>query len=274
MIRLNHKRPTETTNVSRTKLIIHPTCISSYNIVKTLAGRDLLGEINIIVAETPFDVVRYGVWSVPLLVVDEKPVAADPLTPEEVEAVLNHREIPVRNPIEAFKDTVIHSGYLSSIVGLWGSIDPVLTREIVSIAVRAPLTKIDVDKALREISEKKNEVYRELLDVIHRTLAVGFTRELLWASRGELTEETLFKTINPLVVKTWLIAKTSIGRIGLPGKPWEISTGIEELIVEFIEKGARGILNKVKREYETLKNDSEYWEILERIRVRSGAAGI
>ena len=100
-----------------------------------------------------------------------------------------------------------------------GSINPVLTPSIVSVAVRAPLTGIRVEEALRLTYEKKNEIYSELVGVIHRTLAVGFAREALWASKGELKEEKLLEIANPLDVKTWLIAKASIGRIGLPSKP-------------------------------------------------------
>jgi predicted thioredoxin/glutaredoxin len=197
--------------------------------------------------------------------VDGQAAATDPVEYSELEAIIENRELVIRDPLEAFKNTIIHSGYLSSIVALWGSINPVLNNEVISVAIREPITKIDVEYVKGRIVEKKEEIYREIIDVVYRTLGIAFVRELLWASRGELTEDDLTKYVNPLIVKTWLIAKASIGRIGLPRDPWNRGSESAEAISNFISRSARGILNKVKREYEEITSDEDYWRVIREI---------
>ena len=87
--------------------------------MKSLARGNLLGEVEIVAAESPIYVQRYSAWSVPLLLLNDTPVAADPLSPGDVEALIRQRDITLKDPVEAFKETIIHSGYLSSIVALW-----------------------------------------------------------------------------------------------------------------------------------------------------------
>jgi predicted thioredoxin/glutaredoxin len=215
--------------------------------------------------ENPFQIINYKAWSVPWIIVDGQAAATDPVEYPELEAIIENRELVVRDPLEAFKNTIIHSGYLSSIVALWGSIDPVLNNEVISVAIREPITKIDVEYVKERIVEKKEEIYREIIDVVYRTLGIAFVRELLWASRGELTEDDLTKYVDPLIVKTWLIAKASIGRIGLPRDPWNRGGESAEAISNFISRSARGILNKVRREYEEITSDEDYWRVIREI---------
>ena len=243
-------------------MLIHPTCSSSYSLVKKLIEENTISRVKLVSMENPFQIINYKAWSVPWVIVDGQAVAADPIEYPELEAIIENRELVIRDPLEAFKNTIIHSGYLSSIVALWGSINPVLNNEVISVAIREPITKINVEYVRERIVEKKEEIYRETIDVAHRTLGVAFVRELLWASRGELTEDDLIKYINPLIVKTWLIAKASIGRIGLPRDPWSRGSESAEAISNFISRSARGILNKVRREYEEITSDQEYWMVI------------
>ncbi len=260
-------------------MLIHPTCLSSYRLIKNLIEKNTISRVKLVLMENPFQIINYKAWSVPWIIVDGQAAATDPVEYSELEAIIENRELVVRDPLEAFKNTIIHSGYLSSIVALWGSINPVLNNEVIlwgsinpvlnneviSVAIRKPITKIDVEYVKERIVEKKEEIYREIIDVVYRTLGIAFVRELLWASRGELTEDDLTKYVDPLIVKTWLIAKASIGRIGLPRDPWSRGSESAEAISNFISRSARGILNKVKREYEEITSDEDYWRVIREI---------
>ncbi|MCC6041667.1 MAG: hypothetical protein LM554_00760 [Desulfurococcaceae archaeon] len=249
----------------RVEVLIHPTCLSSYRLIKKLIEKNTISRVKLVSMENLFQIINYKAWSVPWIIVDGQAAATDPVEYPELEAIIENRELVVRDPLEAFKNTIIHSGYLSSIVALWGSINPILNNEVISVAIREPITKINVEYVKERIVEKKEEIYREIIDVVYRTLGIAFVRELLWASRGELTEDDLTKYVDPLIVKTWLIAKASIGRIGLPRDPWNRGSESAEAISNFISRSARGILNKVRREYEEITSDEDYWRVIREI---------
>ena len=254
----------------KVEVFIHPTCISSYHLVKGLLERRLLDKLVLHVACDPSYALKRGAFSVPWVVVDGVPTAADPVSVDEVESIIEGKPLEPLDPVTAIKNTILHSGYLSSVVALWGSFKPVVTVDVISIATRSYLTRVDVYEALRAVSAKGEELYRELIGQITRSLAVGFTRELFWASNGALDEETLKSTATPLVVGAWLIAKASVGRIGLPSRPWKAGKEVAIEVANFIQRSSKGLLNKVKEEYTVIASDEDYWRVVE----ACGAAGI
>lgn len=245
------------------EIVIHPTCGSSYRLQKHLHGKGILDKVKVIVADNPFIAFKYGAWSVPWITVDGKPVAADPVEPVEIEALVLGGEFRFsKNPREALEDTLLHSVYLSSVVAIWGSIDPIIQRDILSVAMRAPLTGADIEQAVRDLRRGSSDIYKELIEKINRALAVSFTRELWWLHNGELSEEQLIELSKPVTIRAWLTAKCSIGRIGLPSDPRGIAREAGAKISEFIARNARGLISRVSREQLEILNDSEYWEFI------------
>lgn len=254
----------------RVEVFIHPTCISSYYLVKGLAERSLLNKLVLYVACDPSYALKRGAFSVPWVVVDGVPTAADPVSVDEVELIIEGRSLEPLDPFTAIKNTILHSGYLSSIVALWGSLKPVIMVDVISIATRSHLTRVDVHEALRAVLAKGEELYKELVGQVTRSLAVNFTRELFWASNGALDEKTLKSTATPLVIRAWLIAKASIGRVGLPSRPWKAGEEVAKEVANFIQRGSKRVLNKVKEEYTVITSDEDYWRVIK----TCGAAGI
>ena len=255
--------------MSTVELVVHPTCFSSYRLLKTLRERGLLNRLRILVADKPGVGLEKKAWSVPWLLVNGEPAAADPLEPWEVEAVLEGRSLqPPSDPAESFMTSVMHSSYASSLVVLWGSLEPVLDKGFAKAVYRAPLTRVDVDKALGEVRERAGGLYGEWVDRLRRTLAVAFARELYWFSNRKLTVDGLLQASRPEVIGAWLLAKASIGRVGLPPNPLGAGVVNAEEISSFISKGAKGILNKVENEANTLFNDEEYWSIISWLKSR------
>ena len=253
--------------MSIVELVVHPTCFSSYRLLKTLGEKGFLNRLRILVANKPSIGFEKKAWSVPWLLVNSEPAAADPLEAWEVEAALEGRGLrPPADPAESFMTSVMHSSYASSLVVLWGSLEPVLDKGFAKAAYRAPLTGVDVDKALEEVRGRMRELYDEWVDKLRRTLAVAFARELYWSSNRRLTTDDLVSASRPEVIGAWLLAKASIGRVGLPPNPLGAGMANAEEISSFISKTGKGILNKVENEANTLFNDKEYWEIVNRLK--------
>jgi len=71
--------------MSIVELVVHPTCFSSYRLLKTLSEKGFLNRLRILVADKPSIGLEKKAWSVPWLLVNGEPAAADPLEPWEVE---------------------------------------------------------------------------------------------------------------------------------------------------------------------------------------------
>lgn len=249
------------------RVIIHPTCYSSYRLVKYFMDKSISEKVELVVGMYPSVAFKYRAWSVPWVTVDDKPVAADPIEPGELETIALGQVMSLsKSPIEAFEDTVLHSVFASSQLALWRSLDPLLDRDFVSVAVRSALTGIETDYVLMELRNRSQEILNGLIDKTTRALAVSFTREAWWAHSGELTSEQLLSIASPGVVATWLIAKSSIGRIGLPGNPTGRALETARKISDFISKNSKGILSKIEREQREILEDEEYWVYLSRLK--------
>jgi predicted thioredoxin/glutaredoxin len=245
-----------------TRIVIHPTCAASYEAVKALAREGLLEKVELITAEYPQVVLHGSVWSVPWILVDGMPAATDPVDPGEVvEIVAGTWQRRLVDPVEAYMSTVLHSAYAAAVAYLHGSLEPVIDEALASASVRSPLSGTEPAKVVEEVKARAGELYRLWEDKIMRALGISYVRELWWASRGELGRDELREVSSPLHVASWLIAKASIGRGGLPGKPLPAREKAEKLAT-FVRRGAAGLLAKIRREQEKILGDEEYWRIL------------
>uniref|UniRef100_A0A7C2FR86 Uncharacterized protein n=1 Tax=Thermosphaera aggregans TaxID=54254 RepID=A0A7C2FR86_9CREN len=112
------------------------------------------------------------------------------------------------------------------------------------------------------------ELYDEWVDKLRRALAVAFTRELYWSSNRKLAADDLVNVSRPEVIGAWLLAKASIGRVGLPSNPLGAGMANAGEISSFISKTGKGILNKFENEANMLFNDNDYWEMINRLKTR------
>lgn len=249
------------------RILVHPTCYSSYLLLRHLSTSGYLDRVDVIVAQTPLTAFKYRAWSVPWVLLGDEPVASDPVTPEEIEALIKGEEVPVyRDPVEAFMESVLHSVFASSQLVLWGSIEPMLNKDFVSASTRALLRGLRLNDLVVMLKERSAEIYDKLLEKTIRALSVSYTRELWWGHGGELTDEILVDLARPGVIATWLIAKASIGRIGLPSDPRGKALSIASSISSFIARNSRGLLGKIEREQGEILGDRDYWAMIQRLR--------
>ena len=249
--------------MARVVVYVHPTCAASYEAVKELARRGLLGRVELREA-TASAALREGVWSVPWILVDGRPVATDPVPAEEVAAIVEGSWSPRGglDPLEAFAETVLHSAIAAAVAYLNRGLRQVIDEALVSAATRAPLRGLDPSSLAREIAARSQGLYERWEDAYMRALGISYVRELWWATRGSLDRERLRELATPENVGAWLLAKASIGRAGLPWRPLLEEERLERL-AGFIRRGAAGLVSRIKREQERILGDEEYWRILE-----------
>lgn len=247
--------------VSELRLYVHPTCYSSYTLLKYLASKGLMGSTRLVSLTEPWEAVSSGIVSVPWLSLNGEPAAADPVRGEEVEAIIRGANIsPPRDPLKAYMDSVLASSYASSLALLHGSLEPAAFTSLAKAALRYPLTRLDPGPLLETVKSEGRSLYESFEARIARVVAVSYVRELYWASGGLLRPGDL--RVDRLSVAAWLMAKASVGRAGLPSNPVRANWDGIEVVVGIVEGRGDSILEDVRREQATIYGDLEYLKLL------------
>ncbi|MEB3779501.1 MAG: hypothetical protein GSR85_04640 [Desulfurococcales archaeon] len=245
-------------------MYIHPTCATSYSIIKYLYEKDLAGRLRIVNTSNTLNIPGFKIWSVPWITYKGKPIATDPVDGEEVEVLINGGNIEVKDPIEAFMNTILHSVLASAISVLHASIEPVVDVDLINAATRGTLQSDDLVGIIEKIRLASDKLYSEWRDKLVRALAVSFVRDAWWGSEGELDSEQLQSMASGNYISAWLIAKAGIGRVALPDNPLRYDKEAVKIMSKFISSNARGLIRKIEREQEMILSDHEYWEVIKR----------
>lgn len=242
----------------RVQMLIHPTCATSYKVIKHLHSKGLLDKVEVYPTSSPGGAMEVKAWSVPWILVDGAPAATDPVGPEEVEAmILDGKGRQVKSPEEAFMETVLHSAYAASVAIVHGRMDPVLDEDLISAALRTPLggpspSQLKVSHAL----------YKEWEGKLVRALAISLVREIWWTTRGSPPAQEQLGDLKVLA-GTWILAKASIGRAGLPGNPLGSGQQGAFMLADFLGKTYKSLVRRIEKEQKTILDDAEYWKIVE-----------
>jgi len=246
------------------RVYVHATCYSSYSLVKYLIGKGLTGGINIVDVSRASEV-DGAILSVPWVKLGSTVAAADPVSGEEVEAMIQGSYTPnIRDPLESFIKTLLASSYASSIAFLHGDLGYAAFRELAEASLRAPFTNQDVTGLVETVKRDGKGLYEELEFKLAKVIAINYVRDLYWASGGTLDSEGLERRVDETSILAWLIAKAGVGRVGLPGNPLvAINREGVKLLSSILESEGSKILAGVRREQEAILGDVAYISFLE-----------
>jgi predicted thioredoxin/glutaredoxin len=248
---------------STIKLYFHPTCATSHELIINLYKKGYLNKIEIYNLIKPLE--KSFIWSVPWLVEDNEPIGTDPISDDEVINIIENKNVYIENPEESFMMSILHSSYASSIAILHKDLSFLINDSLIKASIRYGFSGVDISNLKAAISKNKDRLFEEYRDKIRRALSVSFVRELYWSKSGKINSDDIIKFSDPTVVGLWLLSKGSIGRIGLPKKPFVFDDIDVKEISEFVAKRGKGLLEKIKEEQENIYNDKLYWEIIEKI---------
>ena len=244
--------------MGRVVILVHRSCASSYSLFRQLKDKGLLGKVDLRPARSP----EYGgriVWSVPWLLVDDRPAGSDPLDVRVVEAaVKGDRLEPPEDQLSAFMEAVLHSSAASSLVALNYSLEPVLSEDLAAAALHEPLTGADVGRLLSQARSESKRLVEEWGVKIGRALAIGFVRELWWSRRGSLEPGEVEEAAGKGLFRLWLLAKASLGRAGLPSDPRVEANPIIEEAESFLSRLGDALVARVEREQREVLSDEEW----------------
>ncbi len=225
------------------EIFVHKTCPSSAKLLNEIKEAGLQEKVKIIDTSLlgPAGVLRYNVWSIPWMMVDGEPAAADPVSLEEVKAALEGKKLVLEGDYtQLFMNTVLHSSFASVQIVVHGSLNPVLDESLASAAVRSPLSGVEPDVVLNQVREHADKLYNRWIDSISRVAGMAVARMLFWA-KGSLTKDDL-ASIDESLVSAILLSLASIGRAGIPipVKPKEALR-----VTRFLRRGAAGLAKRI-----------------------------
>jgi predicted thioredoxin/glutaredoxin len=209
------------------KALIHHTCPYSRNLLEALEKHSLLASTEILdTARAPYLALREGALSVPVLKADGRVLLSGPVTGEQLDTTLSSftADIPDRETLfRGFISAILDNSATASRVYLyedWPSVfgNPeflLTTADLDGVAVR------DNDQLLAAmgvaVEERIDSFFIEKEYLFHRVLALNFLREIYWM-RGSVPPMNELAVIYPVpVIAHWLFARSSLGRIGVPG---------------------------------------------------------
>ncbi len=237
-------------------LYIHPTCYSSYLLVKG-AGR-YIGNIDIRIAvDTPVEYMRLGLFSVPMIYSGGTPIIADPIEPDDLKALMEGGlgDIGMDDAVGHTVNGIMASQFLLANVLLHGSITRVVDAETLKVISRLRLHGAEhmVGALAEKIARSEPDILRDNMETFVRVLALGIVREMYWL--GMDLEE-----MDRTHIAMFLMDKASIGRVALPFKP-EMPK-IVDIVYEVLSERKYAYLSKVKTEQDAIYGDAEYMEFL------------
>ncbi len=250
-------------------LYVHPTCASSYRIVKYLMSTGKLGEVKIVnVSSDILATFKLGIFSVPFLFVEGEPIAADPLEPELVRKFVEGgdvAEFAPKNLSEAYSrlvKSILSSSYVLIYTLVHGKPDLVTGSRFFDVASRLTLARgLSRDELMDLVRRNWSELLGELRRRGSKIIAANLLRELYWSS-GSLSGE-LIRSLSDYVISAWLIGKVSIGRAGIPvGKELSRVRELARTVLEVLLERGSELISKVVEEQRKIESDRYYLGLL------------
>ncbi|MCX8196275.1 MAG: hypothetical protein N3F67_04280 [Acidilobaceae archaeon] len=232
---------------------VHPSCYSSYLLLKAL-GKKLSG-VEFKALRTPQASLSRGIVSVPWVEVGGVPAAADPVEAEEVEQMALGSYSPRPEPEQAFLKALLGSSFASSLSLLHGDVFPAISEALVSAAIRAPYSGLPVREVAQSLRRSSKALYEAVEDKLARAVSMTYVRELYWAGSAEVK-------VDRAAFSSWLLAKASIGRAGLPLDPREKNEKGIDIALSLLESEKEKMMERVRREQSTIYGDREYLELV------------
>ncbi|MGC9049889.1 thioredoxin [Pyrobaculum sp.] len=241
------------------RIVLHHTCKSSYTLYKALRGTPGL---KFEMATVPyFPYLRQYVLSVPAVFVNERLVLLDPVEPGDVQALLDgktEKELDVDEAVENAVRGVMASQALLSAVMLYKSLKPILDPELAAVISRARFHRQEhkTPQIIQRLREREEEILTEHWEHLVKLLTFGLVREMYWL--GIDVEE-----VEKSHIKMWLLAKATVGRLGLPHPVPETREEVVDSVYAVLREAGRRYMDRVAEEQQIIQSDAEFTSLIQ-----------
>lgn len=249
-------------------LLIHPTCYTSYNLVKKLYEHKLLEGIELVdIAFDPSVALRYRALSVPAIIVNNNLVYAGPIDIDKTIRLLQEglNVIRIEASIDEIVDMVVKTiadSFALSSIAIYNGVESVLKFKE---TIKAGIGLIDEEKLDKAISLiNSNEKYKEkILNKAYKNIAYNIIRIIYWTYGKRLRNLRDLLEFLSLDHIALLIETSAIyGRIGLIH--YRRKELIEKVkpVYSYITENFNSIYERITAEQDKIIFDDDYLKIL------------
>lgn len=237
----------------RVSIVVHHTCASSWKLFRGLRERGLRVEL----APAELSHLRGMVLGIPAVFLDDRLMLYDPVTADDVEALIRGTaggELSEQEAISNFVTGVIYNQALLSLAVLHKSFKPILAdRELVEVLTRARFKgRPDVaERARKTLLEQDRRIFDENRERMLKALAYGLVRELYWLGLP-------LDDADERLVSAWLLAKATVGRIGLQYPRPGVDPAVSTAVVQTLRERGADYLKRIEEEQRAIASDQEF----------------
>ncbi len=250
---------------TRYVILIHPTCYTSYRLLKKVNEEKLLDKIKLVdIAANPHIALKYGILSAPAIIIDEKLVYAGPIDLDKAVELLRGNTDSIKKDNISVNDivkAVADSFALSSIVLIHGLDVALSFRETIKASIGI-VDDSDLDSRIHELLSK-TELVAKAYAKATRNVAYNVVRILYWTygkRLSSLRDLEEFLSLDHLALL--LEAFTILGRIGL--KHLRRKNLVEKArgVYKYLTENFSTIRSRVFEEQDQIIFDDEYMDLL------------
>ncbi|ACB40530.1 conserved hypothetical protein [Pyrobaculum neutrophilum V24Sta] len=239
------------------KVVIHHTCKSSYVLYKALRGTPGIAFEMVGTRYLPY--LKSYILSVPAVFNDGRLILLDPVEPNDVLALRDgktEKDLDLDEAAENFMRGVMASQAILAAVMLYKSLKPALEPELVAVLSRARYHRQEdkTDQITRRLAEREEELIRENWERLVKILTFGLVREMYWLGAD-------VDNVEPIHVKMWLLAKATVGRLGLPYPKPAVPEDVAAAVYTTLKESGRRYLDKVAEEQTTILTDADFMSL-------------
>lgn len=234
------------------EVVVHHTCASSWKLHRALRGRPGISWVPASIAH-----LRRSVLGVPAVFANGRLVLLDPVSPEDVEALLSGSSagpLTAGEALQNFVAGVLYNQALLSLAVLHGSFTPIAEdRELVEVLTRARFKGRPeaAEEAAEELADGGRALFEESYEGAIKALAFGMARELYWLGLkpGDVDER---------FAAAWLLAKATVGRIGLQFPRPGVDKKTAADLAAVIKERGEAYLAKIEEEQKAIAADADF----------------
>ncbi|WP_449462432.1 hypothetical protein PQ610_00090 [Tardisphaera miroshnichenkoae] len=233
----------------------HPSCLSSYKLIKGLESAGYLGAVRLVNTAKEFqDALEKGVISVPYVFAGGRPVLVDPVTYDEVIDLLQGKKrasITVEQAAQNFIRSVSASAFAATASLMRGSFKSLLSGGFMLAASKIYLhdREFELGELLSYLEDNDSRLFEESRDHLIRSVAYNVLRMSFWAGHEDGLDDATIKML--------LLARGSLGRVAIPYPP-DISESLVKSISETLAERGQKYLEMLRQERETILSDEKY----------------
>jgi predicted thioredoxin/glutaredoxin len=147
---------------------------------------------------------------------------------------------------------------LLSAVMLYKSLKPILDPELAAVISRARFHRQEhkTPQIIQRLREREEEILTEHWEHLVKLLTFGLVREMYWL--GIDVEE-----VEKSHIKMWLLAKATVGRLGLPHPVPETREEVVDSVYAVLREAGRRYMDRVAEEQQIIQSDAEFTSLIQ-----------